>query len=67
MSDKITGQVTEYDAAKGFGRVEDEEGRSYFLHFREVPDGYTPQPGDAIRFLPVLHRKGNLAQQAEQL
>lgn len=65
--DRCRGTVTEYDAAKGYGRIQDEQNQSFYVHFRDIIAEDALKVGQAVEFRPVLHRKGNLAQEVHIL
>lgn len=61
------GTVRDYDPARGFGRIVDEQQREYFVHYRELRQTDSLQPGQPVQFLPQLQRKGNIARQVSPL
>ena len=50
----ISGQVTQFDDAKGLGTVTAENGTDYVFHVIEIADGSrTIDVGQAVRFQPL--------------
>jgi cold shock CspA family protein len=50
----ISGQITEFDEAKGLGTVTAENGTAYVFHVIEIVDGTrTIDVGQAVRFQPL--------------
>ena len=63
MTERCRGQVIQYDPARGHGRIEDSQGRLFFVHYRDLAEGTELAAGDAVEFLPLLNRKGHIAQE----
>lgn len=61
------GNVLDYDEQRGYGRIRDQQGVEYFVHFRDIIDDVSLNTGDKVQFLPVLSRKGNIARQVMPL
>lgn len=61
------GNVLDYDEQRGYGRICDQQGVEYFVHFRDIIDDVSLNTGDKVQFLPVLSRKGNIARQVKPL
>ncbi|MDO5721804.1 MAG: cold shock domain-containing protein [Actinomycetaceae bacterium] len=54
-----TGKVKFYDADKGYGFIDGDDGRSVFLHASALPaDAATPRPGTRVKYSVVDGRKG---------
>jgi len=50
----ISGQVTQFDEAKGLGTVTAENGTAYVFHVVEIADGTRSiDVGQAVRFQPL--------------
>jgi CspA family cold shock protein len=60
MSDRTTGTVKWFDAAKGFGFIQREGGTDLFVHFSAVRgDGYRNlEEGQSVEFNVEQGRKG---------
>ena len=63
MSNKEQGVVKWFNAAKGFGFIERQEGDDAFVHFSAIEqDGYrTLQEGQRVEFTPTQGQKGTEA------
>mgnify|MGYP001234076754 CR=1 FL=1 len=63
MSNKEQGVVKWFNAAKGFGFIERQEGDDAFVHFSAIEqDGYrTLQEGQKVEFTPTQGQKGTEA------
>jgi uncharacterized membrane protein YsdA (DUF1294 family)/cold shock CspA family protein len=55
--ERVSGRVSEWVEERGFGWVENGEGR-LFAHIREFPKGRVPVKGDEVSFLPGLDPLG---------
>ena len=60
MSDRVTGTVKWFNAAKGYGFIEREEGDDVFVHFSAIRgDGYRNlEEGQSVEFNIEQGRKG---------
>jgi cold shock CspA family protein len=57
--DELTGTVRTFDAGRGYGTVEGDDGRSWFLHCTQIADGSrTIDVGTRVRFGVVAGRMG---------
>ncbi len=61
------GKVIEYAVERGYGRIMDQEQREFFVHFRDLKSVDALRAGQSVRFVPVLHRKGNIAREVQPL
>ena len=54
-----TGKVKFYDAEKGFGFIDGDDGSSVFLHASALPaDAANPRPGTRVKYSVADGRKG---------
>ena len=60
MSDRVSGTVKWFDAAKGFGFIQRGQGEDVFVHFRAIRgDGYrTLADGQQVEFNITQGQKG---------
>ena len=60
MSERVIGSVKWFDAAKGFGFLEREDGDDVFVHFRAIQgDGFkTLDEGQQVEFTVTKGDKG---------
>ncbi|KKB07859.1 DUF1294 domain-containing protein [Devosia chinhatensis] len=57
----LTGNLMQWNDARGFGFVVGDDGKRYFLHVSEIARIATrPRQGDRLRFEPALDREGRL-------
>lgn len=63
--ERLVGTLLDYDSQRGFGRLQDAQGRVFFLPHHQLPRDWQPAPGRRLCFSPVLSRKGNIANAAE--
>ncbi len=61
------GDVLDYDGQRGYGRIRDQDGVEFFVHFRDIIDEVKLNIGDKVQFQPTLSRKGNIARQVSRL
>jgi cold shock CspA family protein len=55
----MTGTVTEFDDAKGFGTITADDASTYFVHCTQIADGSrTIAPGTAVTFEIVPWHEG---------
>ena len=66
MNERVLGNVKWFDAAKGFGFLEQDEGEDVFVHFRAIQiDGFkTLDEGQKVEFKII---KGDKGLQAEEV
>lgn len=69
MSEQQTGTVKWFNADKGYGFIQRENGSDLFVHFRSIiGDGYrTLAEGQAVSFVEVDGQKGPQADQVTVL
>lgn len=60
------GRVLEYDAQRGYGRIQDDQGVTYFVHYRDIIEDNAVKIGEDVCFEATLHRKGNIARQVRR-
>jgi cold shock protein len=46
----MNGKIKWYNARKGFGFIESEDGKDIFVHRSSVPDGVFLNEGDSVEF-----------------
>ena len=57
--DELTGTVRTFDAGRGYGAVESDDGRSWFFHCTQIADGSrTIDVGSRVQFGVVAGRAG---------
>ena len=56
----MEGKVKWFNQSKGYGFIESEEGKDYFVHFSEIQmDGFkTLSEGQAVEFEATMGQKG---------
>jgi len=59
---KMNGKIKWYNYKKGFGFIVGEDGKEYFIHYSQVPQGTKLYEEDAITFDAVDTDKGVQAQ-----
>ena len=69
MSDKVTGTVKWFNAAKGYGFIERSAGGDVFVHYSAIKDeGYkTLDQGQQVEFEIVTDSKGDKATNVTKL
>ena len=56
---ELTGTVRTFDAVRGYGTVESDDGRSWFFHCTQIADGSrTINAGARVRFAVTAGRMG---------
>ena len=58
----MEGTVKWFNGQKGFGFVQGEDGKDYFVHFSAVPEDVRLNEGDKVTFYVVETEKGEQAQ-----
>jgi cold shock protein len=59
LMDELTGTVRTFDAVRGYGTVESEDGRSWFFHCTQIAGGSrTINVGARVRFGVMAGRMG---------
>lgn len=61
---KLKGTIKWYNAKKGYGFIESEDG-DYFVHQSALPEGTILNEGDKVSFEPVKTDKGKQAKNVE--
>ncbi|MBT5022688.1 cold shock domain-containing protein [Candidatus Woesearchaeota archaeon] len=58
----MEGTVKWFDTQKGFGFIEGEDGKDYFVHFTDLPEGMNLNEGDQVSFDPTENERGKKAE-----
>ena len=60
MAERVTGTVKWFNATKGFGFIQQDEGEDVFVHYSAISgDGYrTLEEGQRVEFVVVQGQKG---------
>lgn len=64
MAERVTGTVKWFNATKGFGFIQQDQGEDVFVHYSAISgDGYrTLEEGQRVEFVVVQGQKGPQAQ-----
>ena len=62
----MEGTVKWFNSQKGFGFIEGEDGKDYFVHFSALPEDARLNDGDKVTFDVVETEKGVQAQNVQQ-
>ncbi|HLD92931.1 MAG TPA: cold-shock protein [Anaerolineales bacterium] len=64
MAERVTGTVKWFNATKGFGFIQQDEGEDVFVHYSAISgEGYrTLEEGQRVEFVVVQGQKGPQAQ-----
>lgn len=57
----MKGKVKWFDRKKGYGFIEGEDGKDYFVHFTAVPKGVFLRENDQVSFEPGESERGKQA------
>ncbi|HII72291.1 TPA: cold shock domain-containing protein [Candidatus Woesearchaeota archaeon] len=55
---KLSGTVKWFDGQKGYGFIQGEDGKDYFVHASFLPEGLRLNEGDAVVFVPTKDDNG---------
>jgi CspA family cold shock protein len=61
------GTVKFFDAAKQFGFINGDDGKSYYVHANEVEQGASLTEGDRVSFTPAQGERGPKAEKVKKL
>ena len=61
----MEGTVKWFDGQKGFGFIQGEDGKDYFVHFSALPEDMRLNEGDKVTFEVVETEKGVQAQNVQ--
>lgn len=61
----MKGKVKWFNATKGFGFIEGEDGNDYFVHMTAIKGGKTLRDDDSVTFDPVEGERGKQAKDVE--
>ncbi len=64
MAERVTGTVKWFNATKGFGFIQQDEGEDVFVHYSAISgEGYrTLEEGQRVEFVVIQGQKGPQAQ-----
>lgn len=63
----MEGTVKFFNRKKGFGFIQGEDGKDYFVHFSALPEGTFLRDGDKVSFDPQEGDRGLKAQNVQLL
>ncbi|MBW2963982.1 cold shock domain-containing protein [Candidatus Woesearchaeota archaeon] len=63
----MEGTVKWFRTEKGYGFITGEDGKDYFVHHKQVPQGVELEQGQKVEFEPVETDKGVQAQNIKVL
>ncbi|MFC1723383.1 cold-shock protein [Nanoarchaeota archaeon] len=63
----MEGTIKWYDPEKRFGFIVGEDGKEYFVHKSELPEGVVPTEGQAVSFEVVQAEQGTQAKGVQML
>lgn len=63
----MEGTVKWFNARKGFGFIQGEDGEDYFVHSSALPEGTLLHENDRVTFEPVKTERGKQAQKVALL
>jgi len=63
----MEGTVKWFSGRKGFGFIQGEDGKDYFVHHTALPQGARINEGDKVSFEPTSTDKGDQAQKVKLL
>lgn len=61
----MKGKVKWFNATKGFGFVEGEDGNDYFVHMTAIKDGKNLRENDQVTFDPAESERGKQAKNVQ--
>lgn len=63
----MEGTVKWFNARKGFGFIQGEDGEDYFVHHSALPEGTELHENDRVTFEPATTERGKQAQKVALL